>query len=93
MKEKFDVGTLLRKTQEDLQGYVLDLAKIGPMNDRQYEQFAKSVKKYFRSEIDTINETIKAVILENAMDIVVTDRPPYTKNENTNSSTEVIINE
>lgn len=93
MKEKFDVGTLLRKTQEDLQGYVLDLAKIGPMNDRQYEQFAKSVKKYFRSEIDTINETIKAVILENAMDIVVTDRPPYTKNENTNSSAEVIINE
>lgn len=93
MKEKFDLGTLLRKTQEDLQGYVLDLAKIGPMNDRQYEQFAKSVKKYFRSEIDTINETIKAVILENAMDLVVTDRPPYTKNENTNSSSEVIINE
>lgn len=93
MKEKFDLGTLLRKTQEDLQGYVLDLAKIGPMNDRQYEQFAKSVKKYFRSEIDTINETIKAVILENTMDIVVTDRPPYMKNENTNSSAEVIINE
>lgn len=93
MKEKFDVGTLLRKTQEELQGYVLDEAKISPMTDRQYEQFAKNVKKHFRSYIDSINETIKAVILENTMDIVVTDRPPYTKNENTNSSTEVIINE
>ena len=93
MKEKLDLGTLLRKTQEELQGYVLDLAKISPMTDRQYDQFAKSIKKHFRSYIDSINETIKAVILENAMDIVVTDRPPYTKNENTNSSTEVIINE
>lgn len=92
-KEKFDIGTLLRKTQEELQGYVLDLAKIGPMNDRQLEQFSKSIKKHFRSSIDAINETIKAVIVEDAMDIVVTDRPPYMKNENTSSSAEVIINE
>ena len=63
-KEKFDIGTLLRKTQEELQGYVLDLAKIGPMNDRQLEQFSKSIKKHFRSSIDAINETIKAVIIE-----------------------------
>lgn len=93
MKEKFDVGTLLRKTQEDLQGYVLDLAKISPMNDRQFEQFAKSVKKHFRNEIDSINQTIKAVILENKMDLVVTDRPPYMKNESMSSSEEVVINE
>ena len=63
-KEKFDIGTLLRKTQEELQGYVLDLAKIGPMNDRQLEQFSKSIKKHFRSSIDAINETIKAVIID-----------------------------
>lgn len=92
-KEKFDVGTLLRKTQEELQGYVLDLAKISPMNDRQYDQFSKAIKKHFRNYIDSINETIKAVIVEDAMDIVVTDRPPYMKNENTSSSAEVIINE
>lgn len=93
MKEKFDVGTVLRKTQEDLQGYVLDLAKISPMNDRQFEQFAKSVKKHFRNEIDSINQTIKAVILENKMELVVTDRPPYMKNESMSSSEEVVINE
>lgn len=92
-KEKFDIGTLLRKTQEELQGYVLDLAKISPMNDRQYDQFSKAIKKHFRSYIDSINDTIKAVITEDVMDIVVTDRPPYMKNENTSSSAEVIINE
>ena len=92
MKEKFDVGAVLRKTQEDLQGYVLDLAKISPMNDRQFEQFAKSVKKHFRNEIDSINQTIKAVILENKMELVVTDRPPYMKNESMSSSEEVVIN-
>lgn len=93
VKEKFDVGALLRKTQEELQGYVLDLAKISPMNERQYDQFSKAVKKHFRSYIDSVNETIKAVILENAMELVVTDRPPYIKNENSSSSAEVIINE
>lgn len=91
MKEKFDVGTLLRKAQEELQGYVLDLAKISPMNDRQLEQFSKNIKKHFRSYIDSVNETIKAVMAENAMELVVTDRPPYSKE--TNATTEVIINE
>ena len=91
MKEKFDIGILLRKTQEELQGYVLDLAKIGPMNDRQLEQFSKSIKKHFRSSIDAINETIKAVIIEDSMELVVSDRPPY--NKDTNATTEVIINE
>lgn len=91
-KEKFDIGTFLRKTQEELQGFVLDEAKISPMNDRQYTQFAKTVKNYFRSHIDSVNETIKAIILENAMELVVSDRPPYNK-ENSNVSKEVIINE
>lgn len=90
-KEKFDIGTLLRKAQEELQGYVLDLAKIGPMNDRQLEQFSKSIKKHFRSSIDAINETIKAVIIEDSMELVVTDRPPYSKE--TNATGEVVINE
>ena len=80
MKEKFDVGTLLRKTQEELQGYVLDEAKISPMTDRQYEQFAKNVKKHFRSYIDSINETIKAVILEDTMEVIEqTDNMTYKK--------------
>jgi hypothetical protein len=91
MKEKFDVGTLLRKAQEELQGYVLDLAKISPMNDRQLEQFSKNIKKHFRSYIDSVNETIKAVMAENAMELVVTDRPPYSKE--TNATVEVVINE
>ena len=92
-KDKLDIGALLRKAQEELQGYVLDEAKISPMNDRQYEQFAKNVKKHFRSYIDSLNETIKALVIENEAEIVVSDRPPYMKNENVNSSAEVIINE
>lgn len=91
MKEPMDVGAILRKTQEELQGYVLDLAKIGPMNDRQLEQFSKSIKKHFRHSIDVVNETIKALLLDDSVELVVTDRPPY--NKETNSTTEVIINE
>ena len=91
MKEKFDIGALLRKTQEELQGFVLDEAKISPMNDRQYTQFAKTIKNYFRSHIDSVNEVIKAILLEESMDLVVSDRPPYNKEMST--TTEVIINE
>lgn len=91
MKEPMDLGAILRKTQEELQGYVLDLAKIGPMNDRQLEQFSKSIKKHFRHSIDVVNETIKALLLDDSVELVVSDRPPY--NKETNSTTEVIINE
>lgn len=91
-KETFDLGTLLRKTQEDLQGYVLDEAKISPMTDRQYEQFAKNVKKYFRSQIDVINDTIKAIMAEGLMEIVVSDRPPYSKDQTTVKK-ETVIND
>lgn len=91
-KETFDLGALLRKTQEDLQGYVLDEAKISPMTDRQYEQFAKNVKKYFRSQIDVINDTIKAIMTEGLMDIVVSDRPPYSKDQNLTKK-ETVIND
>ena len=91
MKEPMDLGTILRKTQEELQGYVLDLAKIGPMNDRQLEQFSKSIKKHFRNSIDSVNETIKALLLDDSVELVVSDRPPY--NKETNATTGVIINE
>lgn len=54
-----DLGIILRKLNDDLIGQTLDLAKISPMNERQYKQFEISIKKYFRELVDSNLEVIK----------------------------------
>ncbi len=76
MSDKLDVGQFLRKFTDNLQGYVLDLAKISQMGDRQFEQFQKSVKRHFRTEVDAVNETLKSYIKE-ADSFIISDRPPF----------------
>lgn len=78
MPSKLDLGVLFRSTQEQLQGYVLDLARISPMDDRQFKQFERSVKRYFRETIDSqlsalkeYNESTKGNNFE------ISDRPPF----------------
>jgi cob(I)alamin adenosyltransferase len=72
MSNELDLGQLLRKVQEDLQGYALDLARISAMDDRALQQFEKSVKKYFRSTIDSTNEALKEYTK-----FTISDRPPF----------------
>ena len=66
----FDLGAFLIKVQEDLQGYALDLVRVSSLGDRQFGQFEKSVKKYFRG---TIDESIK--ILQEYKQFTISERP------------------
>lgn len=72
----FDIGAFLIKIQEDLQGYVLDLVRMSSLGDRQFGQFEKSTKKYFRS---TIDESIK--ILKEYKNFQISERPQLVPKE------------
>lgn len=72
MVNKLDLGQFLRKIQDEMQGYVLDLARVSEMGDRQFQQYEKSVKKYFRNTIDSATEALKG-----CKEFDISDRPPF----------------
>lgn len=74
MSDKLDLGALLRKQQEDFQGYVLDFARVSSMGDRQFQQFEKSIKRYFRSSTDALISVLKEYI-ESKRELEVSERP------------------
>lgn len=49
-----NVKEFCKKQSEQLYGKILDMARISPMNDRQFEQFAKDTKQYVRETLDVV---------------------------------------
>jgi len=58
-KNELDLGIFLREMQDEMIGYVLDLARVSPMGDRQFQQFERSIKKYIRETFNANLEVIK----------------------------------
>jgi len=74
----FDLGQFLRNMQDELVGYVLDTAKVSEMGERQFQQFERSMKRYFRTTVDAANTTLREnKLLAGEFDI--TDRPAQGK--------------
>ena len=78
ISNKLDLGAFLRKQSDNLQGYVLDLIRVSPVNDRQFTQMEKSIKKYFRETVDSATEVLKEM---NEEGFEFSDRPPFNPNK------------
>ncbi len=73
--QKLDLGALLRKQQEELQGYVIDILRMSEISDRAFTQMERSVKKTFREKTDALVETLKELQEEG---FEISSRPSYT---------------
>lgn len=59
MVEKLDVGTFLLRETNILKGSIIDIGRVSFSNDRQFEQFERLVKQYFRERLSGILVVLK----------------------------------
>ena len=71
MENKVDLSAILRNNSNLMLGRVLDLARISEMGDRQFQQFEKSVKQYFRETTEsTINVLADCIENKNEFEVI-----------------------